>query len=205
MTDPCVHIIDDEEGVRRTLAFALSEVGFATRSYSTAQKFLDVAADLEPGCVVTDVRMPGMSGLELVRRLKALGLGHAVVVMSAFADIGLVVDAMKMGAADVLQKPFKRAALIAAVRAAAEGLRAGEARPTPEAATHRRSLANLTPRQRQILHGIVEGKASKTIARELGISPRTVEAHRAEIRTKTGVTSASELIRVAVTSGFCEP
>lgn len=206
MADPCVHIIDDEEGVRRTLAFALSEAGFATRSYASAQKFLDVAGEVEPGCVVTDVRMPGINGLELVRRLKAEGLAHAVVVMSAFSDIELVVDAMKAGAADFLQKPFKSAALIAAVRAAAQDLRSEEHHPpTSEVGFQRRSLASLTPRQRQILRAIVEGKPSKVIARDLGISPRTVEAHRAEIRAKTGLTSASELIRAAVMSGFVEP
>lgn len=203
MTEPCVHIIDDDEAVRRTLAFALSEGGFATRSYPSAQKFLDVADELEPGCVVTDVRMPGINGLELVRNLKARGLTQSVIVMSAFADIELVVEAMKAGAADFLQKPFKSAALIAAVRSAVSGLRAEDVRPS-ETTVQRRALASLTPRQRQILRAVAEGKPTKVIARDLGISPRTVEAHRAEIRVKTGLTSASELIRVAVMAGLGE-
>jgi two-component system response regulator FixJ len=204
MSDPCVHIVDDDEAVRRSLAFALSEGGFATRSYASAQMFLDLAGDLEPGCVVTDVRMPGINGLELVRRLKAKALPHAVVVMSGFADIDLVVEAMKSGAVDFLQKPFKNAALIAAVREALSS-RQGEAPGSVDTDAQRRLLANLTPRQRQILRGVAEGKSSKMIARELGISPRTVEVHRAEIRNRTGLSSSSELIRVAVTSGFSPP
>jgi two-component system response regulator FixJ len=201
MPEPCVYIVDDDEKVRRALTFFVDDAGFTARSYPSAERFLAAARDLEPGCVVTDVLMPGMNGVELVERLKALHLEHVVVVMSGHADVPRVVEAMRAGAADFLQKPFKAAELVGAVRSAL-ATRQAEAAATDEAAGYRKLLAVLTPRQLEILGALSEGKSTKMIARDLGISPRTVDVHRAEIKMKTGATSSTELVRMAVMAGL---
>jgi two-component system response regulator FixJ len=201
MSEPCIYIVDDDEMIRRALSFSLGEAGFEVRAYASARQFLAVADDLEPGCVVTDVLMPGMNGVELVEQLKGRQLAHVIVVMSGYADISRVVEAMKAGAADFLQKPFKPADLIEAVRGALASRRA-EAAAADEAASYRKLLAGLTPRQSEILRALSEGKGTKAIARELGISPRTVDVHRAEIKMKTGAGSSTELVRMAVMAGL---
>ncbi|MGZ3374964.1 MAG: response regulator transcription factor [Phenylobacterium sp.] len=201
MHNPCVHIIDDDETVRRALSFFVGEAGFASRTYGSAEQFLSTAGELEPGCVVTDVMMPGMSGVELVQRLRADGLRHAVVVMSGRANVSLAVEAMKAGAADFLQKPFKANALVNAVRGAlAERL--PETLRTAATADFIKAVDTLTPRQREVLKAIVDGKRNKEIARTLGISPRTVETHRAEIMARTRLPTSGELVRMAVMSGL---
>jgi two-component system response regulator FixJ len=197
----CVHIVDDEEIVRRSLGYAMASAGFASRVYASAEQFMAASAAASPGCVVTDVRLPGMDGLELVMRLKAGDAPHPVVVISGEADIAMAVDAMKAGAADFLQKPFRTASLLEAVNGAID--REGrQQRQAQEAAGQRRKLALLSPRQREVLAGIMAGKLNKTIGHELGISVRTVEDYRAEIMAKTQARNLSELIRTAVLAGL---
>jgi two-component system response regulator FixJ len=201
MPDACVHIIDDDETVRRALSFLVGEGGYPTRTFASAEQFLAVADGLAPGCIVTDVKMPGMSGVELVEHLKTQGLGHAIVVMSGYADLGAVVDAMKAGADDFLQKPFTGPDLIKAVHSALEERRPDAVRSS-ETSAFLVSLTKLTPRQREVFDGILHGQGNKSIARQLGISPRTVEAHRAEIKLRTGYSSSGDLVRMAVLAGL---
>lgn len=196
-----IHVIDDDEGVRRTLAYVLASAGFAPRLYAAAEAFLaQPAPHSQLGCVLADVRLPGMTGLELVQRLMDLGSGCPVVVMSGVGDIDMAVAAMKLGAADFLQKPLRPAETVAAMHNAIA--RAGrKAQQAPEAAVYRKTVSLLSPRQREVLGGIVAGKLNKTIAHELGISVRTVEGYRAEIMAKTHAESLSGLIRMAVLAG----
>jgi len=196
-----IQVIDDDEGVRRTLAYVLGSAGFAPRLFPTAEAFLAEPTESPPACVLTDVRLPGMTGLELVKHLKDAGSDDPVIVMSAVGDIHMAVVAMKLGAADFLQKPLRSAATVAAVREAIERWERKPRQP-PEAAAYRRTFAQLTPRQRDVLEGILAGKLNKTIAYDLGISVRTVEGYRAEIMARTKAESLSELVRMAMLAGL---
>jgi two-component system, LuxR family, response regulator FixJ len=193
--DAVVHLIDDDEGVRQALAFLLTASGFAVRVHESATSFLDAIATMQPGCVVTDVRMPGVDGLELQRRLKARGLGLPVIVMTGHGDVALAVEAMKAGAVDFLEKPFEDEALLSAIRVAldrhAEHLRRNE-----ELAAIKAKLDTLTARERDVLDGLVAGQPNKTIAFNLKISARTVEVHRASLMSKMGASSLSDLVRM---------
>lgn len=197
---PEVYVIDDDDAIRRSLTFLLRTAGHLVRSYDEASEFLREADKLAPGCVVTDVRMPGMDGLELVRRLKDAGLPMRAIVMTGHGDIALAVEAMKAGAVDFIEKPFDDTILLNAVEAA---LGAGSALPLSEAAgeQHRELLEQLSPREHQVLKGVVAGMTNKLIARQYGISPRTVEVHRANIMMKTGASTLSELVRMALLAG----
>ena len=188
-----VHVVDDDLAVRQSLAFLFATAGLAVRLYESAAAFLEGAED-KSGCVLTDVRMPGMDGIELLRRLRATGSPLPVVVMTGHADIPMAVQAMKEGASDFVEKPFDDERLMEAIGAAFDR---PPARSKPDADAHHR-LASLSERERQVLDGILAGKANKVIAFDLGISARTVEVYRANVMAKMGVDSVAELVRKAL-------
>ena len=195
-----VHIVDDDQSVRDSLCFLLESAGLATRSHESAEAFLAVVGAEPIGCVLTDVRMPGTSGLELQTRLHALDVPAMVIVMTGHGEVPVAVAAMKNGAADFLEKPFDDHQLLDAVQralAATRDARANEARQS-EAANR---VASLTPREREVLDGLIAGHGSKAIALRLGASPRTIEVHRTRVMTKLGVRSLPELVRLAQTAG----
>jgi two-component system response regulator FixJ len=194
--EPVIHVIDDDEAVRDSIAFLLETAGLSVRTYDSGLTFLS-AADTPPGCIVTDVRMPDISGIELVRRFKGAGRRDPVIVITGHADVPLAIEAMKAGVADFIEKPFDDEVLLAAIRAAvAEGPAAGGENPHRAQAAER--LASLSARERQVLDGLVAGRPNKVIAFDLGISPRTVEVYRANVMTKMQAGSLSELVRLAL-------
>jgi two-component system, LuxR family, response regulator FixJ len=194
-TDAVVHLIDDDEGVRHAVAFLLTTSGFAVRVYDSALSFLETVASVQPGCVVTDVRMPGMDGLALQRELKARGVRLPVIVITGHADVPLAVEAMKSGAVDFIEKPFNDESLLSAVRAAIDR-HAHNNRRDEAAAAIKARLESLSPREREVLDGLVAGLPNKTIAYDLKISARTVEVHRANLMTRMGANSVAELVRM---------
>ena len=192
-----VHVIDDDEAVRQSLAFLLRANEIGVQTYESGPAFLGVAPQLKSGCVITDVRMPEMSGIELLRRLKELKIFLPVIVITGHGDVPLAVEAMKFGAADFLEKPFDDEVLLAAVRSALNRQDSDSKRQAERAAIDDR-LAALSNREREVLEGLVGGRANKQIAFDLGISPRTVEIYRANLMTKMQATSLSELVRMAL-------
>jgi two-component system response regulator FixJ len=195
--DPIVHLIDDDEDVRRALAFLLGTAGLAVRVYESAAVFLENLPPLQTGCIVSDVRMPKIDGLELQRRLKALGLNIPIIIMTGHADVSLAVEAMKSGAVDFIEKPFDDDRLICAVRDALGRVAKTDQRGTEMAQIEAR-LRSLSEREHQVLNGLLAGHPNKTIAYDLNLSPRTVEVHRANVMTKTGARSLSDLVRMAL-------
>ncbi len=190
-----VHVVDDDEVVCNSLQFLLQAAGIAVRTHMTAEAFLRDAASLSVGCVLTDLRMPGLGGIELQRRLQDAGRHVPVVVMTGYGDVPTAVQAMKDGALDFLEKPFDDERLLAVVRRALETGRAMRAASEQATAAAGR-LAVLTPREREVLEGLVAGQASKEIARDLGASPRTIEVHRMRVMEKLQVRSLPELVRL---------
>jgi two-component system response regulator FixJ len=198
-----VHVVDDEEPIRRSLALLLGAARFGTTVHPSGDAFLEAAPDLAPGCVLLDLRMPGLDGLAVLREVGRRGLGWPVIVISAHGDVPLAVEAMKAGACDFLEKPCSAVALTTAVEAAlrrGEGERA-RAREAEDAAAR---VAALTPREAQVLQGLVAGQQNKVIAIHLGLSPRTVEIHRANLMARLGVRSLSEAVRLALLAGVGE-
>lgn len=195
-----VHVIDDDDGLREALAFLLDVNGVDARFYASANDFLE-ALPVAEGCILTDIRMPGLTGLELVRELNRQGAAFPVIMMTGHGDIPLAVEAMKAGVVDFIEKPFEDEHLIASIRAALAGT---ETREAPDAArrTAEERLSQLSPRERDVLGGVVEGKLNKQIAFELEISPRTVEIYRANLMTKTGARNVAELMRIALAAGL---
>ncbi|MET0688741.1 MAG: response regulator FixJ [Methyloceanibacter sp.] len=188
-----VHIVDDDAAVRQSLAFMLNAAGLAVRVYESPAAFLDGLAEAQSGCLVTDIRMPEMTGLELLRRLRDKGCLIPAIVITGHGDVPLAVEAMKAGAIDFIEKPFEEAAILKAVKNALEqGEEGGEA----QAVVAR--VALLSERERQVLDGLIAGHPNKTIAYDLGISPRTVEVYRANVMTKMQAKSLSELVRLAI-------
>jgi two-component system, LuxR family, response regulator FixJ len=194
---PVVHIVDDDEGLRESLAFLLHSASLEVRSFESAKAFLDKLPHAMPGCVITDVRMPDMSGIELLRRLKELKVGVPVIVITGHGDIALAVEAMKMGAADFFEKPFDDALLVASVRAALLQ-REDQTKRGAERAEIEHRISSLSPREKDVLAGLIEGRANKQIAFDLGISPRTVEIYRANLMNKMQADSLSDLVRMAL-------
>jgi two-component system response regulator FixJ len=191
--EPQVHVIDDDDGVRASLDFLFASAGVASTSYDSPMAFLAAAEGLSSGCIVTDVRMPEMNGVELLRRVREMGVRLPVIVMTGHGDVPLAVEAMKSGACDFLEKPFSDEALLDAVEAAMSRDADAGARARTD---------HLSTRERQVLERLVAGHTNKVIARELGISDRTVEIYRAKVMTKTGVGSFAELVRLALSAGI---
>jgi two-component system, LuxR family, response regulator FixJ len=192
-----VYVIDDDEGLRESLAFLLRSAELEVRSFSSAKAFLDVLPDAAPGCVITDVRMPDMTGIELLRRLKEFKIGAPVIVITGHGDIALAVEAMKMGAADFFEKPFDDDLLVASVRAALRR-REDQTKRGAERAEIEHRVSTLSPREKDVLAGLIDGRANKQIAFDLGISPRTVEIYRANLMNKMRADSLSDLVRMAL-------
>jgi two-component system response regulator FixJ len=199
MPEAKAHVIDDDDDARESLAFLLSTADVPVATYASAPAFLAVAKDVR-GVVVTDVRMPGMDGMELVRRLKASAIDLPVIVMTGHGDVPLAVEAMKAGVSDFIEKPYDDEAMIGAIRAALEREDEGE-KSDAERGEFRRRIAALSPREKQVLEGLVAGKANKVIAIDLDISPRTVEIYRAHVMTKMRAQSLSELVRMSLVAG----
>jgi two-component system response regulator FixJ len=190
-----VHVIDDDEAMRQSLAFLLGAVGMEVQTYESAVAFLKVAPDVKAGCVITDVRMPELSGVELLRRLRELKLGIPVIVITGHGDVPLAVEAMKIGALDFLEKPFDDEVLLASVRSALDRLDRDQKRQAERSEIEGR-LATLSPRERDVLEGLVAGHANKQIAYDLGISEKTIKVHRARALRKLEVGSVAELARL---------
>ncbi|CCE04686.1 two component transcriptional regulatory protein, LuxR family [Bradyrhizobium sp. STM 3843] len=195
-----VYVIDDDEAMRDSLNFLLDSSGFEVILFEDAQSFLDALADLSFGCVVSDVRMPGIDGIELLKRMKAAHSSFPIVVMTGHGDVPLAVEAMKLGAIDFLEKPFEDERLVGMIESA---IRQAEPAAKNEAATQDilARIATLSPRERQVMDGLMAGLSNKLIAREYDISPRTIEVYRANVMTKMGANSLSELVRLAMRAG----
>lgn len=197
--DGIVHVIDDDEAVRESLAFLFKSAKVDVVTYESADAFLAMQPDLNSGCVVTDVRMPGMSGLDLLKRLRELKSQIPVIVITGHGDVPLAVEAMKFGASDFFEKPFDDDLLLSSVRTALSDEAVNQEDQAVRAAVLQR-LESLSARERQVLEGLVAGNPNKTIAYDLGISPRTIEIYRANVMTKMQASSLSELVRMALTA-----
>jgi two-component system response regulator FixJ len=194
-----VHLVDDDEEVRRALAFLLGTAGLPVKVFESADALLQKINTSQPGCIVSDVRMPGMDGIQLLRALKNRNITMPVIIMTGHADVALAVGAMKAGAVDFLEKPFADETLIEAIQSAMA--RKDEPVSTPANALVKTRIAELSEREKQVLKGLLAGHPNKTIAYDLGISPRTVEVHRASVMKKLGATSLSGLVRMALSAG----
>ena len=192
-----VHIIDDDDAVRDSLSFLLRMAAFDVATYQSATHFLEVLTKDIKGCVITDMRMPDVSGLDLLRQLRGSSFALPVIMITGHGDIQLAVEAMKAGAVDFLEKPFDDERVLTAVRSALEGTQADGERAGLRSQVEER-LDSLSQRERQVLDGLVAGLPNKSIAYDLGISPRTVEVYRANVMTKMQAGSLSELVRMAL-------
>jgi two-component system response regulator FixJ len=196
-----IHIVDDEEAIRKSAGFLLKTAGYAVETWPSGVEFLKEAGKAEPGCVLLDIRMPEIDGLEVQRTLAERGITMPVVIMTGHGDIDIAVRAMKAGAVDFLEKPFERATLLGAIEAAHERL-ADTENVAARARDAELRLGALTPRERDVLDGLAKGLPNKTIAYDLGISPRTVEVHRANLMSKLDVRSLSDALRIAFAAGL---
>ncbi len=196
-----IYVIDDDEAMRDSLSFLFDSVGYETDVFETAQQFLDALPKLPFGCIVSDVRMPGIDGIELLKRMKAAHSPFPIVVMTGHGDVPLAVEAMKLGAVDFLEKPFEDERLIGMVETA---IRQAEPSARSEAISQdiAARIASLSPRERQVMDGLIAGLSNKLIAREYDISPRTIEVYRANVMTKMQANSLSELVRLAMRAGM---
>lgn len=191
-----IHLVDDDEAIRRSAGFMLKTSGYRVQAYESGNALMKEASRLEPGCILLDIRMPGMDGLEVQQALKDNGIALPVVIMTGHGDVTLAVEAMKAGAVDFIEKPFEKAVLLGAIEEAFSMIDRSKA-VSERARDARVRLQALTGRERDVLDGLVKGLPNKTIAYDLGISPRTVEIHRANLMTKLEVKSLSEALRIA--------
>jgi two-component system response regulator FixJ len=191
-----VHLVDDDAAIRRSVGFMLKTSGHRVESYESGTELLKISGQLEQGCILLDIRMPGMDGLEVQQALQDKGVSLPVIIMTGHGDVSLAVRAMKCGAVDFIEKPFEKDALLASLE---EGYRRLDRKGATEDRIRDSSvrLQALTPRERDVLDGLAQGLPNKTIAYDLGISPRTVEIHRANLMTKLEVRSLSEALRIA--------
>lgn len=196
-----VYVIDDDEAMRDSLHFLLGSSGYQVKLFDTATSFLEALPKLEFGCVVSDVRMPGIDGIELLKRMKAANSMFPILIMTGHGDVPLAVEAMKLGAVDFLEKPFEDDRLTAMIETA---IRQVEPAVKNEAVAHdiATRIATLSPRERQVMNGLIAGLSNKLIAREYDISPRTIEVYRANVMTKMQAGSLSELVRLAMRAGL---
>ena len=196
MSDEYIFVVDDDADIRDSMQLLLEVAGFKVRSYTSARQFLEDGFP-KHGCLIADIRMPDMSGLELQEEVVRRHLDFPVIIMTGHGDVPLAVRAMKAGAVDFLEKPFDDERMLGSVRRALEiGSRARSR--NAEAMAAKNLLASLTPRERGVLEKLVQGRSNKVVAHELGISPRTVEIHRAHIMGKMDATSLSDLVRVVL-------
>jgi len=202
-TEATIYVIDDDEAVRQSLEFLLKTAGISVRGFDSAQSFLDVLPIVDHGCIITDVRMPEITGIDLLKKVKQIKPELPVIVITGHGDIALAVEAMKIGAVDFLEKPFDDDHLLAAVKSALDR-EADLAKRKAEVGEIQDKLAALSNRERQVLEGLVAGNANKTIAFDLGISPRTVEIYRANLMTKMAANSLSDLVRMAMVAGILD-
>jgi len=196
-----VYVVDDDEAVRESLAAMLEARAYTVRTFALAREFLAAAPTLRPGCLVADIRMPEMDGLELQQRLTEQDFNFPLIVITGHGDVPLAVRAMKVGAVDFIEKPFAAEAILASIEAALARL-ARTVDGDPLAATAAARVALLSPREREVLQGLLAGLPNKSIAYDLAISPRTVEIHRARVMDKMGARSLSELIRLSLAAGL---
>ena len=196
-----IHLVDDEEAIRRSAGFMLKTSGFAVEAYPSGVAFLKVVRSVEPGCILLDVRMPEMDGLEVQAALNERGVTMPVIVLTGHGDVSIAVRAMKAGASDFIEKPFEKASLLKSIEDAFARLDDAAAHSSRAAEAGVR-IAALTGREQDVLHGLAQGLPNKTIAYDLGISPRTVEVHRANLMSKLGVHSLSDALRIAFAAGL---
>jgi two-component system, LuxR family, response regulator FixJ len=201
MTKRLVYLVDDDDAVRRSAGFMLKTSGFEVEAFASGVEFLRQVKQAEPGCILLDVRMPEMDGLEVQRELKAQGVTMPVIVLTGHGDVNVAVTAMKAGALDFIEKPFEKSVLLAALEEGFAQIERSDGSKTRAAEAETR-LKGLTGREHDVLLGLVKGHPNKTIAYDLGISPRTVEIYRANLMTKLGVQSLSEVLRIAFAAGL---
>ncbi|TPQ37304.1 DNA-binding response regulator [Bradyrhizobium guangdongense] len=189
-----IHVVEDDRPMRESLVELLQDAGYTVHAYARAEELLSRGSDLEPGCIVSDVRMPGMDGLTLLRRLRIAGLALPFMLITSHGDVSMAVAAMKLGAVDFLEKPFEADTLLTAIDSALRPRSSDTGAIDVEVA--RQTLQKLTSREIEVFEGLVAGKSNKEIAAALGISPRTVEFHRAHIMDKTGTKGLPDLVRL---------
>lgn len=196
-----IHLVDDDEAVRHSASFMLRHAGFTVKTYQDGVTFLETAKEALPGCILLDVQMPHMDGLEVQEHLNKLGVALPVIVLTGHGDVAVAVRAMKAGAVDFVEKPYEKQSLVGALERAFERLEARNYQDVMMDEAKGR-VEGLTPRERDVLVGLVDGLTNKMIAETLDISPRTVEIHRANLMEKLDATSLSAVLRIAFAAGI---
>jgi two-component system response regulator FixJ len=201
MSERIVYLVDDDDAIRRSAGFMLRTSGYTVKPFESGVELLKEVKDLEPGCILLDVRMPGMDGLDVQRELRSRGITHPVIVMTGHGDVAVAVQAMKAGAIEFIEKPFEKAVLLSAIEDGYGRIeQSGRAKARADDA--RVKIGALTAREKEVMQGMARGFPNKTIAYDLGISPRTVEIHRANLMTKLDVASLSDALRIAFAAGM---